>query len=359
MSTRSRLLLSLGSLALALFFGGLIILILGDNPLEIYYKVLAGSFGSLSNFMGVLSYTTPLIMTGLAAVVAFRGGVFNIGGEGQLLFGSLMAVIVGLKVDMPWPFPLLLALLAGFLGGAIWALIPTALLGRNMTSLFVGTIMMNSIGSLVTEYLVKYHFLRPNASTTETAVVNAGAILPRFHPNTQLNYGIFLALLLVLVVSWFLYRTPTGFSVRAVGMNPRAAMQAGVNVYSRTLITMAISGGICGLAGAVQCLGIYNRWMMGFSPGYGWDGITVATLAGLSPVGVVVTGLFFGMLRSASISMNVTTKIPIDVIAILQGLVVIFVASPTLWTALKNVGQNWVNSVKGLFHGAKRAPKEG
>lgn len=344
MQIKSRAKLSVYSLALALVVGGVIIALVGKNPFATYGAVLSGSFGSFKGFMGVLAYATPLILTGLGGTVAFQGGVFNIGGEGQLLIGGLAAVVAGIYIDLPWPFPLLIALGAGFFGGAVWALIPTVMVGRNPTSLFVATVMMNSIGSMFSEYLAKYHFPRPGASTTETENILPGAVLPRLNANTQLTYGFFLAVALVFVVAWFLYRTRMGFAIRIVGANPLAAGQAGINVFSKTLFTMFISGGICGLAGAVQCLGLYNRWIMGFSPGYGWDGITVATLAALSPFAILLTGTFFGMLRSASVSMNLTGSVPIDMVTVLQGLIVVFVASPTLWTTLKNMRDNFAQN---------------
>lgn len=336
MSKQSKFQYLIYSLLLALLIGGLIMWATGSNPFAVYAAVLTGSFGSLSGLMSVLAYTTPLILTGLGAVVAFQGGVFNIGGEGQLLVGGLAAVLTGIYVDLPQPLPLLLALIAGFAAGALWALIPTLMVGKNLAALFVGTVMMNSIGSSFTEYLVKYHFLREGASTTETPNVLDAAVLPRVMPNTQFNYGIIVAVVCVLLVAWILYRTPAGFAIRVVGANPNSARQAGINVYHKTLLTMVLSGGICGLAGAVQCLAIYKRWILGFSPGYGWDGITVATLAGLNPFAVLLTGMFFGMLRSASISMNLTNSVPIDMITVLQGLIVILIATPTLWVTLKN-----------------------
>ena len=357
MSTQSKFKFSIYSLALALVIGGLIMWATGSNPFSVYAAVLTGSFGSMSGTMSVLAYTTPLILTGLGAVVAFQGGVFNIGGEGQLLVGGLAAVLVGVYVDLPWPFPMLLALAAGFAAGALWALIPTAMVGKNLAALFVGTVMMNSIGTSFCEYLVKYHFLREGASTTETESVLDGAVLPRVFPNTQFNYGLILAVFLVFVVAWILFRTPTGFGIRIIGINPAAARQAGINVYHHTMLTMILSGGICGLAGAVQCLAIYNRWIMGFSPGYGWDGITVATLAGLNPFAVLLTGTFFGMLRSASISMNLTNSVPIDMITVLQGLVVIFIATPTLWTTFSNLKTLLVKRL-GCFCKAGRKPAE-
>lgn len=328
---------SVYSLLLALGIGALLMLIMGIDPLSTYWAILQGSFKSVSKVMDVLAFTTPLILTGLGATIAFRGGVFNIGGEGQLCVGGLAAVLAGLYVDLPWPWPLLVALLAGFIAGAIWALIPTSMVGTNVVTLVVGTTMMNSIATMFTEYLVRYHFLRPLASTNETENVGPGAVLPRFSPNSQLNYGIFIAIGCVLIAGWLLFKTPTGFSIRMVGMNPRAANLAGVNVYGRTLLAMAISGGLCGLAGAVQCLGVYNRFMVGFSPGYGFDGITIASLAGRNPYTVPLAAFFFGMLRSASISMNLKGNVPVDFILVLQGIIIVLVATPNIWTTFSNL----------------------
>lgn len=341
----SKLRYSVYSLLLALVAGGAIIAALGSSPLQIYGAVLTGSFGSGKSMMTVFAYTIPLIFTGLGSAVAFSGGVFNIGGEGQLLVGGLAAVLTGIYVDLPAPFGILVALLAGMAAGALWALLPTLLVGRNLNTLAVGTIMMNSIGELFTEFIVKYYFLREGATNTETNYVTDGAILPRFNSNTQLNYGIIIALILVLLVAWLLYRTPGGYCIRCIGANRRAAQQAGINVYKTTLATMAISGAICGLAGAVQCLAIYKRFMMGFSPGYGWDGITVATLAGNSPFGVVLTAFLFGMLRSASISMSLTNAVPVDLITIIQGLVVVLVASPMIWNTLGNLLDRFIKTL--------------
>ncbi len=328
---------SLYSLMLALVLGGVVVLLTGNSPLRIYGAVLTGSFGSAAGLMNVLAYTIPLILTGLGACVAFTGGVFNIGGEGQLLVGGLGAVLAGLLLDLPFPFGLIVSLLAAFLAGAAWGIIPTLMVGRNLNTLAVGTIMMNSIGALFTEYIVKNNFQRPGASNTETEYVSDGAVLPRFHPNTQFNYGIFISVVLVVVVAWFLYRTRRGFAIRSIGANRNAARQAGINVYKTTAITMFISGGIFGLAGGIQCLALYKRFMMGFSPGYGWDGITVATLAGNNPFGTVLTGFLFGMLRSASISMSLVGNIPVDLISVIQGLVVVLVASPMVWTTFGNL----------------------
>ena len=291
------------------------------------------------NVGNMLFRAMPLIMTGLGAAVAFQSGVFNIGGEGQVLVGGLASVIVGLTVPLPAPWGWLLALLAGFAAGALWALLPTLFAGRNLTSLSVATIMMNSIAALLTEYIVKTYFQRPGASNTETVVVNEGSILPRIFPSTQFNYGILVALFCVAVVTWMLYKTPFGFSLRAMGSNPRAMQQAGLPIYGRTIAAMCISGGLFALGGSIQCLAVYKRFVMGFSPGYGWDGITVATLAMNSPVGVLLSAFLFGMLRSASISMSLTSQVTTEMISVLQGFIVMLVASPDVWNVLGHLWQ--------------------
>ena len=291
------------------------------------------------NVGNMLFRAMPLIMTGLGAAVAFQSGVFNIGGEGQVLVGGLASVIVGLTVPLPAPWGWLLALLAGFAAGALWALLPTLFAGRNLTSLSVATIMMNSIAALLTEYIVKSFFQRPGASNTETVVVNEGSILPRIFPSTQFNYGILVALFCVAVVTWMLYKTPFGFSLRAMGSNPRAMQQAGLPIYGRTIAAMCISGGLFALGGSIQCLAVYKRFVMGFSPGYGWDGITVATLAMNSPVGVLLSAFLFGMLRSASISMSLTSQVTTEMISVLQGFIVMLVASPDVWNVLGHLWQ--------------------
>lgn len=199
--------------------------------------------------------------------------------------------------------------------------------------------MMNSIAALLTEYIVKSYFQRPGASNTETVVVNEGSILPRIFPSTQFNYGILVALFCVVVVTWMLYKTPFGFSLRAMGSNPRAMQQAGLPIYGRTIAAMCISGGLFALGGSIQCLAVYKRFVMGFSPGYGWDGITVATLAMNSPVGVLLSAFLFGMLRSASISMSLTSQVTTEMISVLQGFIVMLVASPDVWNVLGHLWQ--------------------
>jgi ABC-type uncharacterized transport system permease subunit len=328
---------SLFSIFAALVIGGIIIAASGHSPFVAYYTVLKGAFANLENMMQVLAYMTPLMVTGVGALVAFEAGAFNIGGQGQLYVGSIAATVVGLLLSAPRPVTLPVALAAGALSGAIWAVIPTALVGHTMASIVIATIMMNPIGVNLAEYLVRYHFLGEHATSVETDYVHDAATLPRFTPGTQLTYGVFIALLAVVAVWYLLRHTPLGFSLRAMGNNLPAARHAGIPVFQDTLIAMAISGALAGLAGTVVVLGVHRRYITGFSPGYGWDGITIAILAKGNPLGVIPAAFLFAIFRAASVSMNFAGNVPVDLITVLQGLIVCFAAVPALWTVLSSL----------------------
>lgn len=323
------------SILAALLIGGLIVAAFGHSPFQAYRALIQGAVGSLQSIMQVLAYATPLIFTGLAVAVAFQAGVFNIGGEGQLYLGAFAAVLTGIFLPGPWPWPLLASLLVGAAVGALWAVIPGLLVGRTPAILVVATIMMNSIASLLVDYLLRYHFLGPGATTFETAPVGPGAALPRLSPQSQLSYGVFIALAMSAASAYLLYQTTPGFSFRAIGHNPFAAQYAGVRVFRNTLLALALSGGLCGLGGAIVSLGVYGRFLGGFSPGYGWDGIAVALIARNHPLGVLLSAGLFGILRAGGMNMDMTTRMPIDLITLLQGLIICLVATPMLWPMLR------------------------
>jgi simple sugar transport system permease protein len=328
---------SLFSIFAALLVGAGIIAISGQSPLAAYWSMVQGSFGSLQKFMQVLAFTTPLIFTGLAAALAFQAGVFNIGIEGQLKVGAFVGTLVGIYFKAPWPLPLVASLISAALAGAIWALIPGLLVGRTPASLLVATIRMNSIGALLVDYFLRFYFIGENATTLETDKVGAGAILPRFTPSSQLTYGILIAVVLIGVIYFLLFHTTTGFSLRSIGKNADAARQAGVPVFKNTLLALVISGAIAGLGGVVVVLGVYSRYITDFSPGYGWDGITVAILAGNNPILLFLSAGFFGMLRAAAISMNFGKTLSVDLISVLQGIIICFVAAPLLWKTVTSM----------------------
>lgn len=275
---------------------------------------------------------TPLIFTGLAVALGFRSGLFNIGAEGQLYVGAIVGTFVGFSVHgLPMLLHLPLSIGAGFLGGALWGFIPGLLKARTGAHEVIVTIMLNYVSyQLITWVLRQSWYQRPGRSDPISPIVEASAMIPPIIEGLRLNWGFVLALLAAAFVSWLLFRSTIGFEFRAVGFNPSAARYAGMSISRTLVLTMAVCGGLAGLAGATEILGVNRSLTPGFSPGYGFDGIAIALLGGSSPLGVVLAALLFGVLRAGATPMQAATGIPIDLVVVIQALVIMFVAAPRL-----------------------------
>jgi len=274
---------------------------------------------------------TPYIFGGLAVAVGFRCNLFNIGAEGQIGIGALAAAWVGYKfTGLPAVVHLPLAILAGALGGALWAFIPGYLKAKTGAHEVVNSIMMNYISFRLSDWLLNGPMKAPGYRPL-TPNIEPSAALPRFLPDPiRLNWGFPLALLIAALVYWFLFKTTLGFEIRTVGANARAARYAGINIVRNIILAMVLSGALAGLAGAAQVLGV-DHWVgQGFSSGYGFDSIALALLGKSHPVGVVAAALLFGTLRSGATRMQSIAGIPIDIISIIQGMVIVFVAAPAI-----------------------------
>ena len=282
-------------------------------------------------FTESLATVTPYILAGLAVAVGFKCGLFNIGAEGQFGIGALCSAFIGYSIHgLPWYIHLPLALLAGAAGGAVWGAIPGLLKGLTGAHEVVNTIMMNYISFRLSDWLLNGP-MKATGYRPLTPVIENSAMLPRFFPDPlRFNWGFFLALAMAVFVYWFLFKTTLGFEIRAVGANPDGARYAGMNIVKNFVIAMTLSGGLAGLAGATQVLGI-DHWVgQGFSAGYGFDSIAIALLGQSHPLGVVLAALLWGTLRSGATSMQSLAGVPIEIISIIQGLVIVFVAAPAV-----------------------------
>jgi general nucleoside transport system permease protein len=278
-----------------------------------------------------LATSTPYIFAGLAVAIGFRCGLFNIGAEGQFGMGALGAAFVGYSLKgLPWFIHLPLAILGGALGGAAWGAIPGYLKAKFGAHEVVNTIMMNYISFRLSDWLLNGP-MKATGYRPITPTIEASAELPRLFPDPlRLNWGFFLALVMAYLVYWLLFKTTFGFEIRAVGTNPSAAKYAGMNIVRNFVLVMILSGALAGMAGASQVLGI-DHWVgQGFSAGYGFDSIALALLGKSHPLGVVLAALLFGTLRSGATRMQSLAGIPIDIISIIQGLVIIFIAAPAI-----------------------------
>jgi ABC-type uncharacterized transport system permease subunit/basic membrane lipoprotein Med (substrate-binding protein (PBP1-ABC) superfamily) len=282
-----------------------------------------------------LRTATPYIFAGLAVALGFRAGLFNIGAEGQYFIGGLTSVYVGYSVvGLPWFIHLPLSLAAGVIGGAFWAAIAGFLKAKAGAHEVINTIMLNYISYRLADYLLQVGgpMARPGDFRPISPEIQPSAYLPQFFPDDpsiRINSGLFLALLAVAVVYWLLFKTTTGLELRAVGANPRAARTAGISVARNYLLGMALSGGLAGLAGAHDILGVIHYMPNAFSSGYGFDSIALALLGKSHPVGVLLSALLFGFLRAGAQRMQAPPSfVPIDIISVLQGLIIVFIAAP-------------------------------
>jgi len=307
----------------AFMVGSVVIGVLKVNPLLAYGHLLRGAVGNLGQLTTTLVSSIPLIFAGLAVTLAFRASVWNIGAEGQLYMGALLAVWAGTALRLPAGLHLLVALAFGAAGGSLWAAIPGFLNARRGLNEVITTILMNYIAIWFVAYMIHYP-LREPGWTPQTSQVLASARLPILIEGTSLHAGIILALAAAAVVHILLTRTGLGFAIRMVGANRQAARYAGVNVAAVTVVTMALSGALAGLAGASEILGTRYRLLEGFSPGWGFDAIAVALVGRTTALGTILGALFFGALRTGANVMQASTGLPVVAVYFIQGLVVLF-----------------------------------
>ena len=359
-SAAERLFISGSALLLSVFIGFLLVLAAGRmtvcdtaayslfdvgfcyDPVHVYDRLFLGAFGNLAanplngQFATTLAETTILVFTGLAVAVAFKAGVFNIGGQGQLVVGALSTAVVVLAVAPLFsglvgtlvlvPFGLLVGAVAGGLYGAL----PGALKAYADANEVITTIMLNFVATAVALYLVQSHFKDPDSFATQTRALPAYARFPSvvFPDRAGVSLvALAFAVVLAVAVAYLLVRTSFGYDVRTSGLQPRAAEYGGVDAARTVVASMALSGALAGLGGAVYVLMVLGNFQTGV-PDYGFDGITVSILAGNNPVGAVGAALLFGVLKSGSIVVDVGTDVPPQLVGVLRGLIVLFVAMP-------------------------------
>jgi len=339
----------------ALVVGAIVMLIFGDNPLEAYRGLFSGAFGSARGWAITIRKTTPLILTGLSVAVAFKAGLFNIGASGQFIIGTVCSVAVGVNFGgLPAFIHLPLALIAGIAGGMAWGFIPGALKVYTGAHEVIVTIMLNYIASLFASWTVYAGGSQgqtpgplwdPTAGPiSETRDVFESARLPMiFGDPYRVHWGFVIALLAALFIWWLIYRTTLGFETRTVGQNSKAAKYAGINVNWIVILTMMIAGGLAGLAGGIETLGLNHKFAPEFTGSVGFDGITVALLGQTHPLGVVLSAFLLGGLDAGGAKMQFDSGVAADIIQVIQGLVLAFVAAPLIirqiYRIRKPVGQ--------------------
>jgi ABC-type uncharacterized transport system permease subunit len=282
-----------------------------------------------------LTYTAPLVFTGLSVALAFRGGLFNIGGQGQAIIGTITAAVAGFAFSLPIVVNLLVALIAGLLGGALWGFIAGILKARTGAHEVITTIMNNYTAGLFLSWLILQKGIQdPNRTDAISRTVARSAQLPSFGGELRVNLGIVLAVLVTAAVAWLLNRSAFGFELRAVGANPAAARTAGISVARTYTLLMVLAGGLAGLGGATQVLGTAYALTPSVAGNIGFDGILVALLGRNRPWGTLLAAVLFGALRAGGNRMQSFTGISLELVTVLQALIVIFIAAPALVKAI-------------------------
>lgn len=324
------------TLLLALLMGALVMQLSGKNSIQAYGALFSSALGSPSAVANSLLAATPLIFTGLAAAIAFRAGVFNVGVEGSLYLGAFAAAWVGFTFTSlsGWLLIPLCVLVAAAVGGG-WGYIPGVLKARLAVDETVTTIMLNYVAILFTSYLVNYPFKVPGIANAMSAQIAPAAHLKRIMAGSQFNTGFLIALAAVVVIAFLMKRMNLGFELRSIGDNLVFSKWMGMPAERIIETVMFISGLLGGLAGAVQVLGVHYRFAANFSLGFGFAGITIALLARNNPIGVLVAALLFGILRSGSSTMELFTDVPRDLIRVLEATVIFFTAMEISWSWLR------------------------
>lgn len=321
----------------ALVLGAVMLLFLKVNPIEAYQALWDGAFGSSNAFAETLVKATPLLLVALGICISFRGDVINIGGEGQMIIGAIFATWVGLTfTSLQGWFVITLAMLAGFLGGAVWGGIPGFLKAYFRVNEILSTVMMNAIAVQVMNFLLRGPMIDPSQAELASKIPQTARLLeifrlPRLAP-TRLHLGALIAGILAILVYILLWRTTLGYRIRAVGQNPHASRYAGIKVPRYIVLALLFSGAFAGLAGAIQVYGVNYRMITdgsasGFTGSAGFNGIVAALFGQLHPIWSIPASILFGALLVGANSMQRVVQVPSAFVTALNGLVVVFVVS--------------------------------
>lgn len=312
--------------------GILLLMAAGANPIEALNKFITGIFGNKNGFIEIFVKATPLIFTGLGCAVAFKTGFFNIGAEGQFYMGAVAATFVATTfTGVPGPIRILLSLVAGFLCGGLWAFIAAIFKAKFNISEIIVTIMLNYIAINFTGLAVRTFLMDPSGNVPQSARIEADAAFGLLMPPTRLNIGFLIAIGAVILVWLLIQKTTIGYELKVVGMNQRAAKCNGISVMKNILISAILSGGLAGMAGVVEVLGIQKKLLEGISSDCGYTAVLVALLASNHPLGVLGVAIGFAAMQVGANSMQRQMGVPSAIVNILVGLVVLLILAKKIF----------------------------
>ncbi len=336
---------------IALFLGGILFLMAGANPFEAYAVMFTKPLGNKFGITEMLVRAAPLMFVGVGISVAFRSGILNIGGEGQIMMGAAAGIAFTLIFkDLPRSVLIPSAFIASFIGGALWAGIAGYMKAYLQVNEILSTVMLNYIAAQIYVFLIRGPLIDPKeiASGTgiaQTELLTKTAWLGKLIKGTRLHTGIIIAIVLSVLIYIMLWKTTLGYKLRAVGAEAKAANYAGMNVKLYLVMAIMISGGFCGMAGAVEALGVHHRGLEGLSAGYGFSGIVVALFGGLHPLGIIPASALFGLLILGADMMQRAVEVPSAIVLAIQGLIILAIVSTRIFLTDKKIKEKILKKI--------------
>lgn len=322
----------------ALSIAAIMIVITGKNPLKAYNALFQGAFGSPSAWINTLNKSVPICLCAFAVSISQKGGTFNIGVEGQLLMGAAACTIAGIYFEgLPPAVHIPICILIGMLAGMLYSLIPAILHIKRGVSLLVVFLLMNSIADYLLQFFVLDLFASDNALVPSTDSIQESAKLPYLirRPN-KLSIAIIIVVICAFILYYFYKKSIAGYEMQAVGLNRRAAYINGININKYIFLSLVVGGLLAGLGGSLEVLGNHHRLYVNFSPGYGYDGIPIALLSAGNPFAAIIGSILFGALRAGSVNMRAMSGVSDEIVSVIQGLLILFVASQYIIKFLLN-----------------------
>jgi simple sugar transport system permease protein len=326
-------LIPLIAIGVTFLFVSLLVVAAGANPTSAFYELLINPLTKTTARWDILMLATPIILTGVAVVIAFASGYYNIGAEGQLYAGGIAAAWMGTQLEGASPFVAVpLMLLAGFIAGALWALLPALLKVRLNVDEVVTTLLLNSVMLFIVSALLNGPWRDPVSGWPQSPTIAAAAQFSVIIPRSRVHFGFIVAIGVVLVVWWVMTRTRFGLELRAVGHNREAAGFMGIRVSRMMLIAALVSGGIAGLAGVGEVAGIHYYLIDAISPGFGYTGIIVATLGALTAPGAIAAALFIALINRGALSASRELDVPVYLSDVIQAVLLLVTLATLLLT---------------------------
>lgn len=342
------------SLLIALLIGAILFIIAGANPLTAYYVMFTAPLQDIFGITEMFVRAAPLLLVALGISISFRSGILNIGGEGQILVGAIFGLVVALYApQMHWAVMIPLIFIASFVGGGIWGGIAGWMKAYLNVNEILSTVMLNYVAIQLYNFLIRGPMMDKQeiaygTGASQTARIAREYWLTRLIPGARMHSGIIIAVILAVIVFFFLWKTIYGYRMRAVGAEVKASKYAGINTRWYLLLAMVFAGGFAGMAGAVEILGVHHRGLESISAGYGFSGIVVALFGGLHPLGAIPASIIFGLLIVGADMMQRAVQVPAYIILAIQGLIILAIVSSNVFITKKGMRANVINFLKKI-----------